>query len=100
MEHSPFCAGTPRYYDGALGYEAVKCDVCGYELDLNAEANAKATAERLARERWPSKAEQEAFWQKKLAQFQAFLNECHEREQASDWTETVRRKCEEGDPRY
>ncbi len=46
--HSAQCKGTPRYYDGALGYEAMKCDVCGYEQDLNAEANAKATAEREA----------------------------------------------------
>src|SRR5438477_11794374 len=40
------CKGTLRYYDGCLGYEALRCDACAYELDLNAEANAKATTER------------------------------------------------------
>lgn len=46
------CTGTLRYYDGCLGYEALRCDACAYELDLNAEANAKATAERTAPPRW------------------------------------------------
>jgi hypothetical protein len=50
QQHSPECKGTLHYYDGCLGYEAMRCDVCGYELDLNAEANAKATAEREAAE--------------------------------------------------
>jgi hypothetical protein len=49
--HSPTCKGELRYYDGCLGYEAMRCDVCGFEQDLNAEANAKATAEREASER-------------------------------------------------
>jgi len=48
--HSPNCKGTPRYYDGLLGYEAMRCDVCGFEQDLNAEANAKATSGRLLRQ--------------------------------------------------
>jgi hypothetical protein len=46
----PICdLGLLHYYDGCLGYEALRCDCCDYELDLNAEANAKATAEREAR---------------------------------------------------
>lgn len=42
----PQCGGLLYYYDGALGYEALKCRGCDYELDLNAAANARATAER------------------------------------------------------
>jgi len=30
-----------RYYDGCLGYEAARCYGCGFEIDLNAEANAR-----------------------------------------------------------
>lgn len=30
------------YYDGALGYEGARCMKCGYEYDLNLEANAQA----------------------------------------------------------
>lgn len=46
----PKCNGKLYYYDGCLGYEALRCRSCDYELDLNAEANAKATAEREAAE--------------------------------------------------
>lgn len=46
----PNCDGPLRFYDGCLGYEGARCDLCGYERDLNAEANAKATAEREASE--------------------------------------------------
>jgi hypothetical protein len=70
-DHSPTCKGTPHYYDGALGYEAMRCDVCGYELDLNAEANAKATAERLAQrdtaQPFFASAHQIAEWKRKAA---------------------------------
>jgi DNA-directed RNA polymerase subunit M/transcription elongation factor TFIIS len=43
----PNCNTELKYYNGCLGYEALRCYECGYELDLNAEANAKATQARL-----------------------------------------------------
>jgi len=51
VQNCPTCKTALRFYDGYLGYEALRCDGCGYELDLNAEANAKATAEREKQER-------------------------------------------------
>jgi len=43
----PKCGQPLRYYDGALGYEAARCEPCNYERDLNAAANSK-TAENFA----------------------------------------------------
>lgn len=39
LGNCPNKCGQLRYYDGCLGYEAARCDVCGYERDLNAKAN-------------------------------------------------------------
>jgi DNA-directed RNA polymerase subunit M/transcription elongation factor TFIIS len=50
-EKCPNCNRILHYYDGCLGYEAMRCNNCGYERDLNAAANAKATAERKASEK-------------------------------------------------
>ena len=31
----PFCKGELKYYDGALGYEALKCYSCKIDIDHN-----------------------------------------------------------------
>lgn len=31
----PFCKKRLKYYDGALGYEAMRCYDCGFEIDNN-----------------------------------------------------------------
>lgn len=39
LGHCPKCNKPLHYYDGALGYEAARCETCNFERDLNAEAN-------------------------------------------------------------
>jgi hypothetical protein len=74
--------------------------------------------EKVANTHWLTRAEQEAYWKRKDDEYEAYLSELHARQQDPDYIksyqewlddaaqpqlaieEMVRRKCEEGDPRF